>query len=297
MPLSQIISASIEDGAVAPVDLSSVAQYTGFKNRIINGACVIDQRNNGAAQTITNGVVTYTLDRWIVYTAGSNLTSQRVGSVGAYSLRLTGAAGNTGTQTIQRIESVNIADLAGQTVTLSFTVSSSTLANVSFYVQTPTTTDNYAGLNTAVLIGSPTITSTATAFSYSFTLPATATNGCQIFMQTAAFTSGTLTITGVQLEKGTTATSFDYRPYGTELQLCQRYYESTDALYSTSAWATVANQVFWKVTKRATPTIVNTPGGGSGGVYAVFQGGLTAVYQSVANSAPVGGTLTGSSEL
>jgi hypothetical protein len=34
----------------------------------------------------------------------------------------------------------------------------------------------------------------------------------------------TFYITGVQLEKGSTATSFDYRPYGTELQLCQRYY-------------------------------------------------------------------------
>ena len=39
-------------------------------------------------------------------------------------------------------------------------------------------------------------------------------------------TSGaTFYVTGVQLEKGSTATSFDYRPYGTELQLCQRYYE------------------------------------------------------------------------
>jgi hypothetical protein len=28
----------------------------------------------------------------------------------------------------------------------------------------------------------------------------------------------------VQLEVGSTATSFDYRPFGTELQLCQRYY-------------------------------------------------------------------------
>jgi hypothetical protein len=35
----------------------------------------------------------------------------------------------------------------------------------------------------------------------------------------------TFYITGVQLEKGSTATSFDYRPYGTELALCQRYYE------------------------------------------------------------------------
>ena len=36
------------------------------------------------------------------------------------------------------------------------------------------------------------------------------------------FNTGTLG--SVQLEKGSTATSFDYRPYGTELQLCQRYY-------------------------------------------------------------------------
>jgi hypothetical protein len=41
-------------------------------------------------------------------------------------------------------------------------------------------------------------------------------------------TSGaTFYITGVQLEKSSTATSFDYRPYGTELALCQRYYEIT----------------------------------------------------------------------
>jgi len=31
-------------------------------------------------------------------------------------------------------------------------------------------------------------------------------------------------IAGLQLEKGSTATSFDYRPYGTELALCQRYF-------------------------------------------------------------------------
>ena len=36
------------------------------------------------------------------------------------------------------------------------------------------------------------------------------------------FNTGTLS--RVQLEKGSTATSFDYRPYGTELGLCQRYY-------------------------------------------------------------------------
>jgi hypothetical protein len=43
-------------------------------------------------------------------------------------------------------------------------------------------------------------------------------------------TSGaTFYITGVQLEKGTTATSFDCRPYGTELALAQRYYYKATA--------------------------------------------------------------------
>ena len=37
----------------------------------------------------------------------------------------------------------------------------------------------------------------------------------------------TWNITGVQLEVGSTATSFDYRPYGTELTLCQRYFEKS----------------------------------------------------------------------
>jgi hypothetical protein len=37
-------------------------------------------------------------------------------------------------------------------------------------------------------------------------------------------TANNFYITGVQLEKGSTATSFDYRPYTTEYNLCLRYY-------------------------------------------------------------------------
>jgi hypothetical protein len=37
----------------------------------------------------------------------------------------------------------------------------------------------------------------------------------------------TLFLTGVQLEVGTQATSFEYRQYGTELMLCQRYFQQT----------------------------------------------------------------------
>jgi hypothetical protein len=73
----------------------------------------------------------------------------------------------------------------------------------------------------------------------------------------------TFYITGVQLEKGSTATSFDYRPYGTELQLCQRYYwraTSGDSFtqfavgfVTTSTGFSVMTQL--PVQMRATPTM------------------------------------------
>jgi hypothetical protein len=55
----------------------------GFRNRIINGGMVIDQRNAGAAVTPAGGAVTYTLDRWRAYVAqASKLTiQQNAGSV------------------------------------------------------------------------------------------------------------------------------------------------------------------------------------------------------------------------
>jgi len=81
----------------------------------------------------------------------------------------------------------------------------------------------------------------------------------------------TFYITGVQLEKGSTATSFDYRPYGTELALCQRYFEKSyniDVVPGTATSAgsfrnvTVAlssglpaHHVYFAVAKRAAPTV------------------------------------------
>ena len=74
----------------------------------------------------------------------------------------------------------------------------------------------------------------------------------------------TFYITGVQLEVGSTATSFDYRPYGTELALCQRYYWKTTGT-SGSGYAAVGGGGFisatnfssfipYPVQMRATPT-------------------------------------------
>jgi hypothetical protein len=77
--------------------------------------------------------------------------------------------------------------------------------------------------------------------------------------QSVVGTNGaTFYITGVQLEKGSTATSFDYRPYGTELALCQRYYQRIGVFTMQSTTSTTTS-VFYHfvlpVTPRATPTM------------------------------------------
>ena len=73
----------------------------------------------------------------------------------------------------------------------------------------------------------------------------------------------TFYITGVQLEKGSTATSFDYRPYGTELALCQRYYYKWQAsnsgsvlmLQAYTSGAAFGYGLSLPVTMRTTPTM------------------------------------------
>jgi hypothetical protein len=78
--------------------------------------------------------------------------------------------------------------------------------------------------------------------------------------------SATFYITGVQLEKGSTATSFDYRPYGTELMLCQRYYQQyvTSDLPANAA-ATAAMCILpLGISMRAAPTATYTNGFASG---------------------------------
>ena len=80
----------------------------------------------------------------------------------------------------------------------------------------------------------------------------------------------TFYITGVQLEKGSTATSFDYRPYGTELALCQRYCYLIGRGQASSAQpmgvgyyldgGTVSSVVSFPITMRAAPTLSATSG-------------------------------------
>jgi hypothetical protein len=244
----------------------------GFKNRIINGAMTIDQRNAGASVT-QNDTGIYTLDRWTAYGVVTSkfAVRQNVNSVTPPSgfknyLGCTSSSAYSVTSgdiyiIQQNIEGYNVADLAwgtasASTVTLSFWVRSSL---------TGTFGGSLTGGNSRNYPWSYTISSANTWEYKTITIPGDtsgtwgSTNGTGVIVNwslgtgstysvaagswtaTAAYsvpgatsvvgTNGaTLYITGVQFEKGSQATAFDYRPFGTELQLCMRYFEKSQRL-------------------------------------------------------------------
>jgi hypothetical protein len=236
------------------------SNYTGFKNRIINGAMQIDQRNAGAAQTYTAGAAAaYGIDRFIAFCSGANVTGQRISGLSTfqYGYRFTGAASVTGINFGQRIESYNIYDCASSTVTLSAVIANSLLTTVTWAAYYANTADNFSAI-TLISSGSFTVTSTATKYSTNITLPANAQNGVYIVFSVGAQTSGTWDITGVQLEAGSIATSFDVRDYGRELIMCQRYFYQTNRYIGLPITADTlfGPCVAFPVTMRATPTLL-----------------------------------------
>lgn len=200
----------------------------------------------------------------------------------------------------QRIEGLNTADLAwgtanAQTVTLSFWVRSSLTGTFggaiknsaenrvypfSYTINSANTweketitiagdttgtwlTTNGIGITVVFSLGSgATVSGTAGAWAAGnlFT-----TTGATSVVGT---NGATFYITGVQLEKGTTATSFDYRPYGTELALAQRYYYKQQAVSTASMFGVGFNNlttslvglVNFPVSLRTSPTALEQSG-------------------------------------
>ena len=276
-----------------------------MKNRIINGAMVIDQRNAGASVTITTDTQ-YTLDRWAGRTsaAASKFSVQQnagsvtppdgfknylgVTSLSAYSV------GSSDYYTIQQnIEGYNIADLGfgtanAKTVTLSFWVRSSltgtfgcSLINQAFsrcypFSYTISSANTWTQISVTIAgettgtwlstngVGMQVVFSLGVGSTYSGTAGAWTTS--TILAPTGATsvvgTNGaTFYITGVQLEVGSSATGFEYRQYGTELALCQRYYNNYNA--ATTTWfisATVAYGAATFPPMRTAPTVVGVSG-------------------------------------
>ena len=272
-----------------------------FRNRIINGAMVIDQRNAGASVTVSSDV--YTLDRWYATQSVASKFSvqQNAGSVtppagytkylGCTSLSAYSVGASDNFSIRQYIEGFNVADFAWGTasaspVTISFWVRSSltgTFGGVlknsandriypfTYIINSANTweqksitiagdtsgtwiTDNGIGLRIVLSIGAGS-TASGTAGSWGSTNYNSATGATSVVGTNGA----TFYLTGVQLEKGSTATSFDYRPYGTELALCQRYYWKGTSITWTNTTTSNYNGTYisWKVSMRAAPTVTS----------------------------------------
>ena len=238
-----------------------------FKNRIINGGMILDQRSNSASQTFTAAAATaYSVDRFYGSCTGANVTGQQVaGPTGfAKCYQFTGAASVTQILFGQRIESVNCTDLVNQNVVLSVNISNSVLTTVTWTAYYANSADTF-GTKTQIATGTWTVSSISTNYSATFNAGANAGNGIAIEFTVGAQTSGTWKITGVQLELGTIASPFEQRHIGAELLLCQRYYEINNSTYSACQWngyttsGTTQYAVgIFKVTKRVEPTIVLT---------------------------------------
>jgi len=287
------------------------ASSMGFKNRIINGAMVIDQRNAGASVS-TASVNPFTVDRWqVVSSPASKFTAQQnAGSItppagftnylGITSSSAYSSAAGDLIYILQSVEGYNTADLGfgtanAVTVTLSFRVYSSLTGTFGGALRNYGSTRSYpftytissantwttisitiAGDTSGTWVGASNAGSMVVFFNLGSGSTYQGTAGAWAAADYRSATGATSVvgtngatfyITGVQLEKGSTATSFDYRPYGTELALCQRYYETysngtgTGAIYEgiTGSFATTAvfrGFVPFKVTKRASPSLV-----------------------------------------
>lgn len=201
-------------------------------NRITNGDMRIDQRNGGAAQTLTAGAaLAYTVDRWYAFCTGANVTGQQV-TVGTNQIRyrFTGATSNTGVGFATRIEAVDTYDMAGLPVTIQAKLSSTSLTSVGwalYYANAGQDSFGTLASPTRVLIASGTFTgigATESMKSATVTFPTAATTGIELVLTGGALLgSQTLTIGDVQMETGSIPTKFAWVPFDALFARCQRY--------------------------------------------------------------------------
>jgi hypothetical protein len=293
--------ADASGGVLAPI--SSV-----MRNRIINGAMTINQR--GWTSAAVTDAFTVDRWRVLEQTDGAITAEQSTDAPAGFkhSLKITVTSTDTSLGTTQyarvqqSIEGVNISDLAFGTasakpITISFQVKSSLTGTFSGCVRAINADRSYpftytiSSANTweskSVTITGDTGGSWDTSTSGGITVFLTLCSGSAYDAPAGAWeTSGssaaegcvnvlgtngaTIQWTGVQFEVGTQATGFEYRQYGTELALCQRYYQfagngtSGTVLYGFPANASSTFRIAqfnMPVAMRTAPTVTYTAGG------------------------------------
>jgi hypothetical protein len=266
---------------------SAGAPYVAGKNALINGGMDVWQRGT----SVVGSATAYAADRWQAFrsVAGSTYSRQTTSDTTnlptiQYCLRVSRDSGNTSTSKIylaQSMESVNMTRFIGQTVTFSFYARrganySGASNALAAYLLTGTGTDQnlmsgYTG-SANTIAQTATLTTTWTRYSYTATVPTTATELGVYFDFTPVGTAGAADfyeITGLQVELGSSASTFSRSAanYDGELAACQRYYyvhasgtagTISNLLYFNST--TVTGMLSFPVTMRVAPTGVSASG-------------------------------------
>jgi hypothetical protein len=236
----------------------------------------IDQRNAGSAVTVVTGSPGYTLDRFFAYQNSpstlvqvSRDTSAPSGFQNSIKWGRNGSGVAGFTVLGQALETANSIDAQGGTVTLSFYAkaganfsAASSQLGVTLYSGTGTDQSVALMITNAWTAYANPIASTATLttswqrFTFTSTTLGAAVSQLGLYLSwTTVGSAGAddnVYITGVQLEKGSTATEFERRPIGTELALCQRYFEKTSFFVVN---ASAYSNYYFKTTMRIAPTV------------------------------------------
>lgn len=241
----------------------------GFKNLIINGNFDVWQRGTSTTYNNTSGYPA--ADRWFgTSNGGVNVVySQQAGAFDqngkANSCRVQRAAGSSGRFYLSQLMETSVLDLCrGKTVTLSYWAKrGSDFGASDLVVRIATQTDQTPREDGVVqnTDNTPSLTTSWQRFSHTFTLTSASNsaNGFKVefIAERAGGTNVWYEIAQVQLEIGSVATSFEYRPYGLELQLCQRYYQ-----HRVPTWGTprpngyyIHSSAHFKVTMRVNPSL------------------------------------------
>jgi len=326
-----------QGGSVAPV--SSV-----MRNRIINGAMVINQRGGTVTSSVSG---TYGVDRFFnfangggVFTAVQSTTvPSGEGFVNSNLLTVTTADASIGSSDYysygQFIEGYNIADLmfgtaSAKTITLSFWVRSSVTGLYAVAIindngsrcYPATFTISVANTWQKIILtipgdtGGTWLTNNGIGFTVRFDLGSgSANNGTANTWNTAggfvgartsstvnwiATSGATFFVTGIQLEKGAQATSFEYRKIGEELQLCQRYFQKSYNLTTAVGTATDIGSEWFTISsysgRIATTTRFATPMRTSAAVVPYDWNGAANRVRTSAGDGQTGYVLRGPSE-
>ena len=248
------------------------------RNKLINGAFQVWQR--GTSQTGTNSYSS--ADRWVVYTSGNGLTASRSTDVPSDS-GLQYSIATTGTPSGEYILAQGVELPAtgsagefynGQKITISYYAKSSVagdkLRHFIAFRNTVTGSTNQSVIENNT--DQNDLTTSFQKFSKTYTISvdpnSTNTNLC-VMIRTrnsandSSTAAGNITIAGVQLEVGDTATPFEHRSYGDELARCQRYAIVTGNAVVGVMGNTYEGNAMWScpVPLRASPTVKAADGG------------------------------------